>query len=101
MDQPGKVADPARGQLNRDFFVCCFRSRLRIWSRETASNSPHLEQGFFCFLSRVSVSLLILHTQGESGAYSRALFFGTPRDGSIVCTAVVFVEQKPFSIGDR
>ena len=31
-DQPGKVANPARGQLN-----ICPRSRLRIWSRETGS----------------------------------------------------------------
>ena len=37
----------------------CPRSRLRIWSRETGSAVP----------SRVS--LLILYTQGESGAYSR------------------------------
>ena len=60
MDQPGKVANPARGQLNREKFIFpCPRSRLRIWSRETGSAVP----------SRVS--LLILHTQAESGAYSR------------------------------
>ena len=42
MDQPGKVADPARGQLNRenDYFPVCPRSRLRIWSRETGSAVP-------------------------------------------------------------
>ena len=57
MDQSSEVANPARGQLNRDFF--CPRSCLRIWSRETGS----------AFLSRVS--LLILHTQAEFGAYSR------------------------------
>ena len=56
MDQPGKVANSARGQLNRenDIFPCP-RSRLRIWSRETGS----------AVLSRVS--LIILHTQAESG----------------------------------
>ena len=56
MDQPGKVADCARGQLNRKiFFSCpCPRSRLGIWSRETGSAVP----------SRVS--LLILHTRAES-----------------------------------
>ena len=43
-------------------FFPCPRSRLRIWSRETGSTVP----------SRVS--LLILQTQGESGAYSRASF---------------------------
>ena len=46
MDQSGKVANPARGQL-------------RIWSRETGSAVP----------SRASQ--LILHTQAESSAYSR------------------------------
>ena len=40
-------------------FSVCPRSRLRIWSRETGSAVP----------SRVG--LLILHTQAESGAYSR------------------------------
>ncbi|CAM9418616.1 unnamed protein product [Ascophyllum nodosum] len=39
------------------FFFVFLRSRLRIWSRETGSAVP----------SRVS--LLILHTQAESGAY--------------------------------
>ena len=59
MDQPGKVTNSARGQLNSDICFPCPRSRLRIWSRETGSTVP----------SRVS--LVILHTQTESGAYSR------------------------------
>ena len=61
MDQPGKVANPARGQLNRDNeHYPCPRSRLRIWSRKTGSAVP----------SRVS--LLNLHiNQAESGAYSQ------------------------------
>ena len=44
MDQPGKVANPARGQLNKEneYFIPgtvfpCPRSRLRIWSLETRS----------------------------------------------------------------
>ena len=40
MDQPGKVANPARGQLNRGITLPCPRSRLRIWSRETGSAVP-------------------------------------------------------------
>ena len=60
MDQLGEVANPARGQLKRkNKYFSCPRSRLRFWSRETGSAVP----------SRVS--LLILHTQAESGAYSR------------------------------
>ena len=61
MDQPGEVANPAGGHLNRENeqFLLCPRSRLRIRSRETRS----------AILSRIS--LLILQTQSESGAYSR------------------------------
>ena len=60
LDHPGMVANPALGQLNREkCFYPCFCSRLRIWSRETGSAVP----------SRAS--LLILHAQAESGAYSR------------------------------
>ena len=38
MDQPGKVANPARGQLIRENeYITCPHSCLRIWSRETGS----------------------------------------------------------------
>ncbi|CAN0458916.1 unnamed protein product, partial [Ascophyllum nodosum] len=43
MDQPGKVANRARGQLDRenDYQVFpCPRSRQRIWSLETGSALP-------------------------------------------------------------
>ena len=48
MDQPGKVVNPTRGQLNREneyfpqgkLIFPCPRSRLRIWSRETGSAVP-------------------------------------------------------------
>ena len=52
MDQSGKVANPARGQLNRgnEYFPVRVRSRLRIWSRETGSTVP----------SRVSLLIPIL-----------------------------------------
>ena len=62
MDQPGKVANLARGQLAEQgkSISPCPRTRLRIWSRETGSAVPS------------HVSLLILHTQpGLFGAYSR------------------------------
>ena len=61
MDQLGKVANPARGQLNRENeYFPCPRSCLRIWSRETVSAVP----------SRVSMLISIL-SQAEYGAYSR------------------------------
>ena len=42
MVQPGKVANLARGQLNREneYFPIRFLSRLRIWSCETVSAVP-------------------------------------------------------------
>ena len=39
-DQPGKVVNPARRQLNRKNKCPYPRSRLRIWSRETGSAVP-------------------------------------------------------------
>ena len=49
MDQPGKVANPARGQLNRENEYGP-RTCLRMWSRETGSVVP----------SRVSLLISIL-----------------------------------------
>ena len=41
MNQPDMVANPARGQLNKEkLYFPCPRSRLRIWSRETGSEVP-------------------------------------------------------------
>ena len=58
MDEPGKVANPALGQLNRENVFPCPRSRLRIlarWVRQprpaSACSSPY--------------------SQAESGAYLR------------------------------
>ena len=50
MDQPGKVANPARGQLNRENGYSPPLTCLRIWSRETGSAVP----------SRVSLLISIL-----------------------------------------
>ena len=51
-DQPGKAANPARGQLAEQgkLIIPYPRSRLRIWSRETGSAGP----------SRVSLLISIL-----------------------------------------
>ena len=37
MDQPGKAANPARGQLNRENNIPLSPCVLRIWSRGTGS----------------------------------------------------------------
>ena len=50
MDQSSEVANPARGQLNRECIFPCFCTRLRIWSRETGS----------AITSRVSLLISIL-----------------------------------------
>ena len=51
MDQPGKVANPARGQLKQGKLIFpCPRACLRIWSREMGSAVP----------SRVSLLISIL-----------------------------------------
>ena len=50
MDQPGKVINPARGQLNKKKQYFPVRLRLKIWSRETGSAVP----------SRVSLLLSLL-----------------------------------------
>ena len=50
MDQPGKVANPARGQLNRENNIRLSPWGLRIWSREMGSAVP----------SRVSLLISIL-----------------------------------------
>ena len=73
MYQPGKVEkvdNPARGQLNRENDYAFPRTCLTTWSHEPGSAVP----------SRVS--LFILHTQTESGAYSR--------DSSL------FLRRRPF-----
>ena len=59
-NQLRKVANSVYGQLNRGKFPCP-RSRLRIWFRETSLAVPSL------------VSLLILYTNAESGAYSHGI----------------------------
>ena len=61
MDQPGKVASPARGHLNRgnSFFYPCPHSRMGNWSREDGFGRP---------VPRHPAH--ILNNQAESVAYS-------------------------------
>ena len=68
MDQPGKIANPARGQLDRedDFFSVPVRTQ-DFWSRKKGLAVPSC------------VSLLISYTQAESGTYSRDSSFFSRR----------------------
>ena len=56
MDQPGKVANRARGQLNREMNISMspFASQ-RIWSHETGSPVPS------CVSLLISISILWLN----------------------------------------
>ena len=65
MDQPGKVANPARGELNteNEYFSVRVFLRLRIWSRETGSAVPF----------RVSLLISILRL-------NRVLTYGIPHE---------------------
>ena len=82
MDQPGKVANPARGELDKEnkYFLPGPSSCLRIWSRETGSAVP----------SRVSLLISILRlnqvlTYGippgfRGGDQFSPEFIGSPRN---------------------
>ena len=58
MDQPGKVANPARGQLNRENMFLCPRACLRIWSRETGSAVPSRVS---LLISMLTLNLVLTH----------------------------------------
>ena len=100
-DQPGKVANPARGQLNRENeYFPVPSSRLRIWSCETVSAVP----------SRVTLLISIprlnlVHTYGiypeiRCGVH---LYFETAKRhrvspefiGSRKCVPMAFTAESP------
>ena len=101
-NQPGELANPVHGQLNRKQFPCSC-SRLRISLRETDLAVPF------------RVSLLILHTQAECGAYSRdcsqcprrrPYTFTTTHHrvspgfiGSRNCVPIAFTAESPLALG--
>ena len=101
-NQPGELANSIHGQLNREKFPCS-RSRLRIWFCERDLTVP----------SRVS--LLILHTQAQSGVYSRDCSRCRPRRpytfttthhrvspgfiGSRSCVPIAFTAESPLAQG--
>ena len=73
MDRPGELANPVRGQLNREKCIFSYYcSRLRIWSRETGFGSP------------VPCQPAHLHTKAESGSYLRD-FSRVPRRRPFIC----------------
>ena len=78
MDQPGKVANLARGQLNREntYFHSPYL-RLGIWSRETGSAVP----------SRVSLLISILRLD-------LVLTYGIPPE-----FRVIYFFKPPYAIG--
>ena len=81
VDQPGKVATPARGQLNREnvFYLTPF-----------AHENVVSQDGFGSSVPRQPVHL---HTQAESGAYLRD-------SGFLPCSAAAFIYlfKPPYAI---
>ena len=79
MDQPGKVANPARGQLNRDNEY--FQVRVRAWefglARRVRQSCPASAYSF--------------HSQAGSGAYLG--------DSSRVPRRRPFIRKPPYAIG--
>ena len=72
-DQPGKVANPARGQLEQG--KCIFprpRSRLRMWSRGTGSAVPPRVKP--SQLSRCACAVSSLFHQNQSREYNKMIF---------------------------
>ena len=62
MYQMGKVANPSRGQLNRENeYFPCPRSRLRIWSREAVQPSRPASARSFSTLRLNHQSSIINH----------------------------------------
>ena len=86
MDQPGKVANPARGQLNRNLIFSCPRACLRIWPRETGSAVP----------SRVSLLISILRL-------NLVLTYGIPSSYAAVSIHETAIRHRvsPEFIGSR
>ena len=86
MDQPGKVANPARGQLNRENEHSRPRACLRIWSRETGSAVP----------SRVSLLISMLRL-------NLVLAYGIPPEfrGGVHYETAIRHRVSPEFIGSR
>ena len=67
MDQPGKVANSACGQLNREMHFSLPRSHLRIWSGEKRSVVPSCVGLPDCSFSTFGLNLVL--TYGISPAF--------------------------------
>ena len=84
MDQPGMVANPARGQLNREtYFFPCPPSRLRIWlcARRVRASRPASAHLF----STLKLNLVLMH--GIPPAFCEAVhyLFGQPPPVKFEC----------------
>ena len=75
-DQPGKVANPARGQLAKqgNLIIPCPRSPLRIWSRETGSAIPSRVS---LLISILKLNLVLTLRDSSRGPRRRPFIIGT------------------------
>ena len=102
-DQPGKVANPARGQLNTEnAFFPCLRSRLRIWSREPGSAIPYRANLLISIL-RLNLMLTYYGISPEFHGGVHSSFFSTAIRhrvspefiGSCNCVPMAFTAESP------
>ena len=104
MDQPGKDANLARGQLNRKNLCPCPRSRLRIWSRERGSAVPSHAS---LLISILRLNLVLTYGIPPSSAAASINVFKTAIRhrvsaefiGSRKCVPMAFTAESPPAQG--
>ena len=105
MEQPGKVANPDRGQLNREGKKSCSRSCLGIWSRETGSVVP---SGVSPLISKLRLNLVRTYGFLPSSAAASSYFFKPPyaidsvpslSGHAIYCVPLAFTAESPPAQG--
>ena len=99
MDQPGKVANSARGQLKRNIFFRFPRSRLRIWSRETSFAVP----SHVSLLTLHTLLLNLVRTHGILPAFHNGIHFSFEPSAIIVLVpsllGCVIADRRPSLLG--
>ena len=104
MDQPGKVAYPARGQLNRENSFSLSPFTLRIWSRGTGSAVP---SGVGLLISILRLNLVLTYWIPPNFSGDIHLFIQTTIRHRVSlefirspnCVPMVFTAESPSAQG--
>ena len=93
IDQPGKVANPARGHLNREKTVfLSLLSLARIWSRETGSTVPSR-------VSSLRLNLVFTHSIPPAFRDAVHIYRQPPSDQNTPATAATCTNGNPDTSG--